>query len=1016
MIGDRYGWIPLPNAIENQEFDTLLKLLNPEDREKTLEWYKLDLNHLPASYVLKERTEEFEDYDIWFKIESNLREIFQTAVYNSNLSKEQKRKYFLSATEAEVEEGILPYGTLTNFQKDVLLTSSNDLVIVDPKHIFGFFRDIAKATQQENKFIHDDYDQAQGFKKEVKKQLPTDNILHVKTRQIDKDELEDSYLKEFEERTVQFLISQIDEQKLNELAKELTSLEIELEAQRYFAEQKRKDFIAQESILKDIDSYISSQSKEALIIYGKSGIGKSSIIAKAIQETESKRGGSKKVLYRFIGATPHSSSSKEILTSLFDELGIDTRSDNEKKEVKDTTIQSIDDKQETFEEFSYRIYDEIRDIKEDLVIFIDAVDQLANDEQFLWLPNNLPSNVKIVISALSDEKYGEATQYFKALKKKIKVENLIEITDFSEPKELLYSLLKKEKRTLQEDQVNYFLERYKTANSPLYVVVAAQELKHWKSYDYVEGSVPKEHGIEQDLKATQDGIIEEFIENLSEFNHHHKEFVHKVLGYIYASRDGLGESELLQLISTDKEFIEKVAPEQFHTNHTLELPLVHWSRLHAQLKPFLSIKTQDGEELMYFFHREFEDTISQLSNKRKEHEAIIKATQELIRENQDKEFDVNRWGKLYITLIVEYELKYQDKEKQKEYSVFISMLENEEFIIEYWKIVTNQGNNQSILNQDNMAKIYQEIALYTTEKPYNLNPALCVPYFSQSLKNLAGSHIKLNNLNDAILLQEKCKLIRENMYKEQPDEWKGPYVNILNELALSYAHAKRIDECLVSFLTALPIAKESCIHEPSKYALEYTNTLITLSSVVKSLNHFDHALKLEKEAVEIRKGLYLSYPSKWAQDYSFALNCLANTCMNFNINMAIKLLHESHKITEEYYKKNPKIWADLHRMTLYYLGDAYGEQGNIKYACDFFKKSLKITSQFYNSNSEFWAFEYVKNLNILTFYLRETENKINAIEYCKKSLEISTSRYTYDKDKWGDVYKEAFAMLTLLLK
>ncbi|NOR56596.1 MAG: tetratricopeptide repeat protein [Sulfurovum sp.] len=1014
MIGDRYGWVPLPYAIEEQELTALLKLMTVEDKVEILEWYKLDLNQLPASYVLKERTEEFEDYDTWLKVEGELREIFQAAANNSNISEEKKRKYFLSATEAEVEEGILPYGSLTNFQKDVLLIANKDILKVDSKHIFGFFRDIAKSTQQENKFIVDDYDEAQRFKQEVKKQLPKKNTLHVKTKQINKEALEDNYIKEFEERTIKFLISQIDEQKSNEMAKKLTSLEIELEAQRYFAEQKRKDFISQEGILKDIDSYISSQSKEALIIYGKSGIGKTSLIAKSVQEAENKVDSSKKILYRFIGATPYSSSSKEILSSLFEELGIDIRSEKEKKGVKDETIQVIDYVQETLEEFSYRIYDEIRNIKEDLVIFIDAVDQLENDEQFLWLPNNLPSNVKIVISALSDEKYEEATQYFKTLKKRIKVDNLIEIADFNEPLQLLNSLLKKENRTLQEDQENYFLEQYKTANSPLYVVIALQELKHWKSYDYVEGSASKEHGVEHDLKQTQRGIIKEFIENLSGFYHHNKEFVSKVLGYIYASRDGLSESELLQLISIDKEFIEKVAPQEFHKNHNLELPLVHWSRFHVQLKPFLSSKIQYGEELMYFFHREFEDVIKDLTNQRKEHDAILKSTQKLINLYQCKEFDSNRWGKLYATLIIEYELRYKDKKRQKEYSVFISILENEEWIMEYVQALTTQGINHSILNHDNMARIYQESTLHTLEKLYDFNHTLWAYFFTTALNNLSWSYKRLANFNDAIPLEERSLLIRENMYEDNPDKWGASFITSLNNLALSYGKVVRIHKCLELLKFAFTIAEKSYNLDPKKYASEYTGTLINLASAIKSQNHFDHAIALEQEVVEIRKDLYLSYPSKWAQDYSLSLNNLAYSYEKRDINKAIELLYESYKITEKYYKINPKTWAVSYRRSLTNLGYAYEAQENMKYAYEFLKKSLEITSKLFNLNSEYWALGYVENLNSLAFFLRGSENRIEAIGYYKKSLEISTSRYKYDKDKWVDVYNAALGNLKFL--
>jgi hypothetical protein len=688
MIGDRYGWIPLPYAIEEKEFETLLALIDSNEEKQLLkEWYKLDLNQLPASYILKERSGDYEEFEKWLVVETNIRTILQSAVNNSNLSEEQKRKYFLSATEAEVQEGIIPYIKPTKYQTE-LLKENSSLNDIDPQHIFGFFRNIDKSSQIEDKFIQHDYDEAQEFKTRVDDVLVDSNILHAREiKQIDKDTLNEDYLKEFEERMIQFLESQINSQKAEETDSKLSPLEIELQAQTYFALNKRKDFLAQEELRTIIANYMTDDNQEPLVIYGESGRGKSALMSKAIQEVQDTL--QKKVLYRFVSATPNSSSSKEILTSIFDELDVDVRSKNEK---------------ESFEDFSQRIYSEILNIKENIVIFIDAVDQLGNNEYFLWLPKTLPSNVKIVISALEDDKYKEDSKYLEALR--TKTDNLHLIPEFNEPSKLLKALLQREDRILQEDQETYFLERFKSSPSPLYVSIAAQEIKNWKSYDYIQGNTPKEHGVEQDLKQTQQGIIKEFIDNLTSIYHHNKSFVEQVIGFLFASRDGLSESELLQLISTDKIFVQKMAPETWHDNPTQELPMIHWSRLHTQLKPFLSLKTQDGEELMYFFHREFEDVISTLANQYKEHEAIIIATQKMIIKHQQENFHNNRWGKIYKDLLREYRVQsfYYKKYKKRRYKSFFK----------FFKTVDHQWI-------DNFYEYMQEFFDYYKHNNYDIN-------------------------------------------------------------------------------------------------------------------------------------------------------------------------------------------------------------------------------------------------------------------------------------------------------
>ncbi len=104
MLGDRYGWVPLPYHIEQKEFEALLELVSDDEKTKLNQWYKLDKNQLEfdaegilksdASYVLQERTGEYVTYANWEKDEIELRKILQEAVKQSSLDKSAKTKYF----------------------------------------------------------------------------------------------------------------------------------------------------------------------------------------------------------------------------------------------------------------------------------------------------------------------------------------------------------------------------------------------------------------------------------------------------------------------------------------------------------------------------------------------------------------------------------------------------------------------------------------------------------------------------------------------------------------------------------------------------------------------------------------------------------------------------------------------------------------------------------------------------------------------------------------------------------
>jgi len=683
MLGDRYGWVPLPYAIEKKEFEDIQGKVKESDTTLTIEykqhkvhdepndiekfhyekkkarttsklellqqWYTLDENQIPASYILNERDpqSDYKVYENWEAEENALRDLFQAIVNELGFTENQIQKYFISATESEINEGVIPH---------------------DKEHIFGFFRNVDKSTQIDDKFIVDDYKDAQDLKKRLKKIILNENKLEIPTKQIDKENLDEKYLIEFEKRIVSFFKSKIDEQISNE--KDIKLLKVELQAQKYFSKQKRKNFIGQEKALNAIGNYIKNDETQPLVIYGRSGVGKSSLMAQSIDNAE--KASDKKILFRFVGATPHSSSSKEILSSLFSELGLDVRSEQENDQ--DNSLVALTKNLETFEHFSERIYDEIMKIKENIVIFIDAVDQLTHSDQFLWLPEILPKNVKIIISVLVDAKYSDASEYYKELKTKSKN---IDIKFFDQPNELLNILLEDENRTIQEHQREYFLEQYNVVRSPLYIIVAVQEIKHWRSFDTVEVSKARMHN----LSNSQEGITKEFIDNLSKLYHHNEAFVQKVFGYIYASKDGLSESELLELISTDEVFVKELAPDTWHENKTKELPIVIWTRLYTQLKPFLSQKSKDGEEILYFFHREFEMVLQEKdkveeSFQKEIHSQYMEALIAYIKRNENNIQKYDRIVKLYASSILTYETRFSDIKQIKYYNTMLMKIDS----------------------------------------------------------------------------------------------------------------------------------------------------------------------------------------------------------------------------------------------------------------------------------------------------------------------------------------------------
>lgn len=72
LLGNRYGWRPLPPEIPANEFELVIQEATFTDAQRLREWYKCDNNTLPPCYVLRARGEAHRAYPDWQSIEGEL--------------------------------------------------------------------------------------------------------------------------------------------------------------------------------------------------------------------------------------------------------------------------------------------------------------------------------------------------------------------------------------------------------------------------------------------------------------------------------------------------------------------------------------------------------------------------------------------------------------------------------------------------------------------------------------------------------------------------------------------------------------------------------------------------------------------------------------------------------------------------------------------------------------------------------------------------------------------------------
>lgn len=577
LLGDKYGWQPIPARIPSAEMESIRGKLTDKDKAFVNTWYHEDLNARPPEYVLQPRGDEYSLHEDWQKVEKALQVILRAAVNRLSFSEEAKIKYFASATHQEIMRGAL----------------MPPVDVMEPReHVFAYLRTIqglpeditAKdyidlAGEERDTYSKEQLDK---LKKDLKRKLPVNHIFPYGATWTNGCTLDDAQA--FGNRVYEDLKSVI-EKELQDIA-DIDPLDREKSLHEDFKNQRREHFTGRKDALKAVTGYLNGPSRKVFSIIGGSGTGKTSLLAKAIDEALGRKGIK---VFRFLGTTSATSDAFRLLSDLIDEITAGYGTDKNallkegEDETKFSTLRGLQD-------ILSRCLS-LANEEKPLLIFLDALDQLSRDFKTMpldWVPKEIPEQVKFIVSALPE------------IKEKLSHTDLYDLglMPVKEGEELLETWLGAIDRTLTPDQMRLVIERFAENGTPLYLKLAFEKAKRWHSYNT---------GIS--LKPDIDGVLGEYFDGLEGV--HGLPLVTKVCGYLLSGKyQGLTENELLDLLVSDAEywphFLENCHPD--HRQEVAELkrlPIVIWSRLFLDLEPYLTNRNADGLPTISFYHRKF---------------------------------------------------------------------------------------------------------------------------------------------------------------------------------------------------------------------------------------------------------------------------------------------------------------------------------------------------------------------------------------------------------------------------
>ncbi len=603
LLGDRYGWCPPPARIPQTEFETLCAVIPTDDLPLVKNWYRLDLNARPPEFVLQ--SWEKLDYDDWLKIEARLHAILEKAAHQAKLPEAAAFKYWASATHQEAALGAFS-------------------VQAEPEHVFAFFRELESlpdpkagkdfldvvTTEESPQVDAVARKKLDSFKADLRAALPEENI-HTDTVPWAGDAPSQSAI----DRFCQVMLAQLKGLIRAQLAQmaDQDPLEAEIAAQAAFARERSVSFTGRGDLLGKIAAHLRQRTAGALAIWGQPGAGKSALLAQAFLLAQDSLPQNAVLAARFVGASPESTTPRALVTSLCRQLARAYDAEEKEPPAADGELAAF-----------FEAHLALASSAKPLILFIDALDQLPGD--LSWLPARLPAGVHLALSTLAGAPRARLADRLPGA-----VFHELHPLAQGEAADLLESWLDDlAGRNLQKDQKTVVLQN----TTPLYLRLAFEAARRWHSYDPVPS-----------LPDTVDGLIGALFDQLSAEDQHGGPLVARALGYLAAAKNGLAEDELLDLLSRDLLVYSWFLRSLFHIppdlldwvqnsqgvsadeaerwlrnlirhkldlelflevllakNPDLRLPVVLWSRLYADLAPYLAVRQRDGARLLTFYH------------------------------------------------------------------------------------------------------------------------------------------------------------------------------------------------------------------------------------------------------------------------------------------------------------------------------------------------------------------------------------------------------------------------------
>lgn len=566
-----------------------------------LHWYKLDENNVPPVYILQNISSEYKDFvkgdasrreagrASWKEVEADIQKVFTQIVPEVFPDDKTRRKFSASMLDLEIEHGIA--NTETPSDKCVVLQRTFDDVISGiGQESASDYLDVA-----ERQLSNIEHNRIKEYRDNIHKMVSGANIMQFDL------EWSAGGVKTSGNRNHQVYLEKICKQLFDTLHHHMSDdllamknpdnrmkLYDEISHHVSFCQQRARSFQGRQEQLQLIKSYLMSNCRSPLVIFGPGGCGKTALLSKTAKEAKNwYKSVDARVVIRSIGKTTSSVNIRTLLRDICQQMCI----------ILDTENQEIPTEYKgLINYFNHLLSLSTED--QPLVVIIDSLDQLSDEHdgrKINWLPKKLPHHAHVIVSTSPDEKYECLPQ----LKKILRSDAFIELPDLpaEDATEILNHWLMKDNRALTQNQFDLIINTFIKCPLPLFLKVSYDEALSWTSY------------MDMDNCKLMDNVKKMASFKFSKMELKYGEAtIRRALGYITAARNGVTNNEMEDLMSLDDAVMDEIAIK--FVTHRRHFPQIIWVKIREDLAYFLTESNTYNTTTIRWSHGQFYEAAS----------------------------------------------------------------------------------------------------------------------------------------------------------------------------------------------------------------------------------------------------------------------------------------------------------------------------------------------------------------------------------------------------------------------